>query len=100
MLLSKNPLRRVASKMRKSLYIVLPVICLFSMAWAQDQEPKRGPSTAEERKRFLAVVHKMEQSPLDADMNSDVGWALRWLQDVPDINVSVCPMPLGSLPDE
>ena len=87
--------------MRKSLKILLFVICFFSLSFAQDdQTPKRAPSTPEERKRFLAFVHKLEQSPLDQSLNSEADWALHWLQDIPDINVSVCPLPLGTLTQE
>jgi hypothetical protein len=82
--------------MRKPLYVLLPAIFLFLLAGAQDQqEPKRSPSTPEERKRFLAIVHKLEKSPLDQSLNSEVTWALQWLQDIPDVNVTICFAPLG-----
>lgn len=87
--------------MRKPLKILLFITCLLSLSFAQDdQAPKRAPSTPEERKRFVAIVHKLEQSPLDQSLNSEVDWALHWLQDIPDINVSVCPLPLGTLTQE
>jgi hypothetical protein len=87
--------------MRKIISTLLVVVAASLLASSQDQpEQKRPPSTPEERKRFVAIVHKLEQSPLDQSLNSDVDWALHWLQDVPDINVSVCPMPLGNLTQE
>ena len=87
--------------MRKSLYVLLSAIFLFLLAGAQDQqEPKRGPSTPEERKRFLAIVRKLEKSPLDQSLNSEVTWALKWLQDIPDVNVTICFAPLGPLPND
>lgn len=87
--------------MRKTFLLVLALLSLCVMASPQDQQtPARAPSTPEERKRFVAIVHKFEQSPLDDSLNSDVGWALNWLQDIPDINVSVCPTPLGNLTQE
>ncbi|HEY6250611.1 MAG TPA: hypothetical protein VI685_11675 [Candidatus Angelobacter sp.] len=87
--------------MRKFLLILLPVIFLSALACAQDQDaPKRGPSTPEERKRFVALVEKLEKSPLDHSLRPDVFWAERWLNDIPDINVSVCPAPLGRFVDE
>src|SRR5215469_10509330 len=87
--------------MRRSLSILLPVVFLSSFACAQDQDaPKRGPSTPEERKRFVALVQKLEQSPLDKSLRPEFVWAQKWLDDVPDINVSICPAPLGSLVDE
>lgn len=87
--------------MRKTFLLVLALFSLCVMASAQDQQaPARAPSTPEERKRFVAIVHKFEQSPLDESLDSDVKWALQWLQDVPDINVSICPTPLGNLTQE
>jgi hypothetical protein len=66
------------------------------LAGAQDQEaPKRGPSTAEERKRFIAIAHKMEQAPLDPGLRKDRDWGLHFIIDIPDINVNPCPELLG-----
>ena len=61
---------------------------------AQD-EPKRSPSTAEERKRFLALTHKLEESPLDKSLYAEKKWAKQWIEEIPDINVNVCPVLLG-----
>jgi hypothetical protein len=63
-------------------------------ATAQD-EPKRGPSTPEERQRFITLTHKLEQTPLDKNLYSEKRWALDWINDVPDINVVICPTVLG-----
>jgi hypothetical protein len=73
--------------------IVLLVLGL-SLSAAQN-EPKRGPSTPEERQRFLALTHKLEQTPLDKNLNTDKKWALQWIEDIPDINVNICPLVLG-----
>ena len=81
------------------LWLVMVAVCVSALP-QDDQTPKRAPSTPEERKRFVAIVHKLEQSPLDQSLNSEVDWALHWLQDIPDINVSVCPLPLGTLTQE
>src|SRR5215510_3211662 len=59
------------------------------------QEPKRGPSTAEERARFVALTHKLEQAPLDKSLYPDKKWALQWIDDIPDINVTPCLTVLG-----
>jgi hypothetical protein len=84
--------------MRRQIYLLMVVVLLSAFAWAQDEtEPKRGPSTAEERKRFLDVVNKFEKTPLDPALIRDIDWAQKWLEDVPDINVTVCPAPLGNL---
>jgi len=87
--------------MRRSLSILLPLIFLSTLACAQDQNaPARGPSTPEERKRFVALVQKLEQSPLDKSLRQEVVWAEKWLNDIPDINVSICPAPLGDFAEE
>ncbi len=82
--------------MRKAVCIWVSLVFLCLFAGAQDQqEPKRGPSTPEERKRFLTLVHKLEKAPLDQTLNPEVTWALQWLQDVPDVSVNICFDPLG-----
>src|SRR5215813_12852640 len=87
--------------MRKSLCLLLVAIIFSLFAGAQDQqESKRPPSTPDERKRFMTVVQKLEQSPLDKSLWPEVKWARQWLEDVPDINVTLCPFPLGELVTE
>src|SRR5262245_9704359 len=85
-------------KMRRQIHLLLVVMALSLLACAQDQpEPKRGPSTPEERKRYLAIVAKFEKSPLDPGLIRDIDWARQWLEDIPDVNVTICPTPLGRL---
>jgi hypothetical protein len=79
--------------MRKTLFICLLLSISYS-ALAQN-EPKRGPSTAEERQRFLALTRKLEQTPLDKSLYAEKKWALQWIEDIPDINVTPCPTVLG-----
>jgi hypothetical protein len=65
-------------------------------AFPQDQGvPKRGPSTPDERQRFVALVRRLEKAPLDESLNSETKWAMQWLNDVPDITVTICWAPLG-----
>src|SRR5690349_8904833 len=59
--------------MRKAGLISFVLFSLAVLAFAQDEpkdEPKRAPSTKEERQRFLALTRKLE--------------------DIPDINVNIC----------
>lgn len=81
--------------MRKLACVLL--ICIGCISQAQD---KRGPSTPEERQRFLALVQKMEDAPLDESLRPEIGWGLKWLVDIPDISVSVCTAPFGKFWDE
>ena len=68
---------------------LLVLLTLVAAAFAQD-EPKRAPSTAEERQRFLSLTRKLEQNPLDKSLYDEKKWAKKWLEDVPDINVNIC----------
>jgi hypothetical protein len=69
---------------------------LFALLSAAQNEPKRGPSTPEERKRFVEIAHKMEAAPLDPSLRKDRDWALHWMIDIPDINVNPCAELLGN----
>lgn len=80
--------------MRKSLFVGLAILVLGSVALPQEQ-PKRGPSTPEERQRFVALTHKLEQNPLDKSLYAEKKWALEWIEGIPDINVTICPTILG-----
>lgn len=62
-------------------------------AWAQG----RGPSTPEERKRVVDLVARLEQNPLNPALTAEREWAIKWLIDVPDITVSVCPDVMGTV---
>jgi hypothetical protein len=77
--------------MRKAVLFPFLLFSLLAatLSVAQD-EPKRAPSTAEERQRFLTLTRKLEQNPLDKSLYEDKKWAKDWLRDVPDINVNVC----------
>ncbi len=82
--------------MRKAGLICFILLSLTIAALAQGQdEPKRGPSTPEERQRFVVLTHRLEQTPLDKSLYADKKWALQWIEDIPDINVTVCPTILG-----
>src|SRR5437899_12788426 len=58
------------SRMRLKAFFSSFLLVVSIAALAQD-EPKRGPSTPEERARFLALTHKLEQSPLDKDLSAE-----------------------------
>ena len=79
--------------MWKRIFAVIALVVLALTAVAQDA--KRGPSIPEERKRFVAITHKMEAAPLDESLRPEIRWALEWLADVPDVSVTICLAPLG-----
>ena len=84
------------AKLRKAIVTCLLVL---SAGFIHAQN-KRGPSTPEERQRMVALVHSMEQAPLDDSLRPEISWTLKWLVEVPDISVSVCTGPFGKFWDE
>lgn len=83
--------------MRRVVLVCLAIMDLGLAAMGQALE--RGPSTAEERQRVVAVARKMEQKPLDKNQRKDQEWALGWVEDVPDIHVDLCKEVLGDFTD-
>jgi hypothetical protein len=67
----------------------LLLLSLFSLpALAQTV---RGPSTPEEREKAVKVTKQLETDPLSATAQDDRKWLVKWIQDVPDITVNICP---------
>ena len=66
---------------------ILLSFSILSLCSAQDG---RAPSTREERQRFLTLTRKLEQGPLDKSLYAEKKWAKQWLEDIPDINVTIC----------
>jgi hypothetical protein len=71
------------------------LLTLSAIAVAQKQE-QRGPSTPEERSRFVSIAHKFEANPLDPALAKDREWAILWLIQVPDIHTKMCTDVLGA----
>ena len=80
--------------MQRSCISTLLLGVLLSPVLALAQE--RGPSTPEERARALAITSQLEQDPLNRELRKDREWLLRWLIEVPDIQVSICASGLGT----
>jgi hypothetical protein len=74
----------------KNIYAVLLALALFISGQAASGQ-NRGPSTAEERARVIQLVQKLQADPIDPRTKSDREWALQWLIEVPDVNVTICP---------
>jgi hypothetical protein len=51
---------------------------------------QRGPSTPEERARAVQLAKKLRTDPLAAGLEKDRQWLVKWLIEVPDINVKLC----------
>jgi hypothetical protein len=65
---------------------------------AQQHQPQRGPSTAEERARAVKIAHELESDPLAKDAKDNREWVIQWIIDIPDITVTVCNDYFGQLP--
>ena len=57
----------------------------------------RGPSTPAERKKAVETTRRLERYPLSPSANADRMWLLKWIVDIPDINVRGCSGPLDAL---
>ena len=68
-------------------------------AHAQQQQQKRGPSTAEERARAVKIAHELEENPLAKDAKDNREWVVQWIVDIPDITVNVCFEYFGKMPN-
>ena len=79
--------------MRAAVLLGVAMAVLELAASAQSFE--RSPSSAKDRQRVVTIAHKMEEKPLDNGQQSDREWALKWVIDVPDIHVDLCPEVLG-----
>lgn len=74
---------------------------LILMAVPVPAQQKRGPSTPEERAKAVQFAHDLETNPLGPQAVSEREWLTRWLIEIPDITVDVCPRLLGpEIPDK
>lgn len=73
------------------LALCLTIFCVASFTDVNAQQAKRGPSTEQERKRMVTLITLLENNPLDKDAKAYRGEVIRWLTDVPDISVTICP---------
>jgi hypothetical protein len=73
----------------------LGMACCLAIIPASAQQ-KRGPSTPEERAKAVALAHQLEEQPLGPGAAEARRWLTRWVIEIPDISVEVCPSVLGS----
>lgn len=71
----------------------LSLALLFSLPSCSAAE--RGPSTPEERQRAVSIARSLETEPLGPTAKDDRAWVLKWLIEVPDIQVKACSEFLG-----
>jgi hypothetical protein len=78
---------------RRLIIIALIITCGFSTSSTLAQ--KRGPSTAEERKRAVEIDTLLENDPLNKNAKALSRELLIWLVEIPDIVVTICTGMLG-----
>jgi len=54
-------------------------------------------TSAADRQRFVSVTRSLEEAPLKAGARDDRAWALEWLTNAPDVDVTLCGEPLPGL---
>jgi hypothetical protein len=80
-------MRRIRSLLPVFIYSLVCATAVCSFA--------QSPSTPEDRARLVSLAQKLETNPLDSSLRPEREWALKWLIEVPDIHVSMCPTILG-----
>jgi hypothetical protein len=81
--------------MRKRLLFMRPAGAFLLCMAAVPTVFAQSPSTPEDRNRLITLTHKLESNPLDPSLRPEREWAIKWLIEVPDIHVGMCPSILG-----
>jgi hypothetical protein len=74
---------------------LLLILCYPLLLAPRLRAEERGPSTAEERAKVIDLTRKLENDPLNAQAEEWRVWLAKWIDEVPDVVVPVCP---GLLP--
>jgi len=75
--------------------VLLLILCCSLLLSTRLRAQERGPSTAEERAKVIDLTHKLETDPLNPQAEEWRVWLAKWIDEVPDVVVPVCP---GLLP--
>ena len=93
-----SSLRKTMKRSRKLCRILFTLFALaLCLLWLPLRLPaeERGPSTPEERAKVIGLTHKLETDPLNSQAEEWRVWLAKWIDEVPDVVVPVCP---GLLP--
>jgi len=88
----RNPERRVR---KIPFVVVLLILCCPLLLSTRLPAEERGPSTAGERAKAIDLTRKLETDPLNPQAEEWRVWLAKWIDEVPDVIVPVCP---GLLP--
>jgi hypothetical protein len=86
---------RAGRRLIAALALAFALVCGLMPAPAAGQA-----SSAEDRRRFVAVARQLEEAPLAPRLAADRQWAFNWLVEAPDVSVTVCANSLGGLLNE
>jgi len=78
--------------MMPGLLPTLTLLCALLAAAAQSHDS----ASAEQRRRVVAIAHKLEAAPLDQALFPEREWARQWVLENPDVRIRMC---LQLLPD-
>jgi len=92
---SGNPPPRSRAQRAIPLILFAFVACCGLLAPSRLPAEERGPSTAEERAKVIDLTRKLETDPLNPEAEGWRVWLAKWIDEVPDVVVPVCP---GLLP--
>jgi hypothetical protein len=77
-------------KARNVLLAAACAVVACAAAPAPAKPPARGPSTPEERAKAVTLVKSIEAQPLGPEADDARRWLVKWINEVPDIDVHVC----------
>jgi len=82
---------------RSPFAFLLLILCCPLLLAPRLRAAERGPSTAEERAKVIDLTRKLENDPLNPQAEEWRVWLAKWIDEVPDVVVPVCPSLLPQL---
>ncbi|MGH9521570.1 MAG: hypothetical protein ACRD3E_03445 [Terriglobales bacterium] len=68
----------------------LAFLVFFSTLAAAAAQTQHAASTPAERDRLVKLAAQLQASPLDPALDSDRAWAMKWIDQIPDITINLC----------
>ena len=75
----------------KGLLTITVVLFSYSLTGLESFAQRRGPSTPKERGRVVQMARDFEANPLSEEAKNARLWFVKWIKEVPDITVELCP---------
>ncbi|HVP51214.1 MAG TPA: hypothetical protein VMT05_03840 [Terriglobales bacterium] len=90
-------MRNSEQRARKLFAILLLVLGCPLLLPTRMRAEERGPSTAEERAKVIDLTRKLENDPLNPQAEEWRVWLAKWIDEVPDVIIPICPPLLPQL---